>query len=171
MRLFIALSPPPAFRDALGALQESLRAAGVTGRWLDPANLHLTLAFIGHQPEPDAAAACLPRVDAPFPVGLSHPGVFPEAGVLWAGTEASDPLDRLAARGRESLSAAGLPFDPKPFRPHITLARKPRLPEGLSLADFPVPPAEMTVREVCLYHSHRGEEGMLYTVIARSPAD
>ena len=47
MRLFAALEPTPDFRNALAALQSRLREAGVTGRYLDSANLHLTLAFIG----------------------------------------------------------------------------------------------------------------------------
>ena len=50
-RLFVALEPSPAFRNALSLLQERLRAEGVTGRWLHPSNLHLTLAFIGAGPE------------------------------------------------------------------------------------------------------------------------
>ena len=32
---------------ALAVLQDRLRCAGITGRYLDPSNLHMTLAFIG----------------------------------------------------------------------------------------------------------------------------
>ena len=46
-----------------------------------------------------------------------------------------DPaLTGLAERLREELAAQGLGFDPKPFRPHLTLARRARLPKG------PLPP-------------------------------
>ena len=51
MRLFAGLRPPDAFRSALSLLQDRLRAAGVTGQYLDPSNLHMTLAFIGEWPE------------------------------------------------------------------------------------------------------------------------
>ncbi len=165
MRLFVALEPSDGFRDALAGLQERLRAAGVTGRWLRPANLHLTLAFIGMW-TPDAAEL-LPPVEQPFSITLSHPGVFPAAGVLWAGVRPSRALDGLAERVRAALGEAGVPFDPKSFTPHITLARKPRVPEGLELPEFRVPPARMIVREVCLYQSRRTEDGMAYTVIGR----
>ena len=170
-RLFIALRPSPAFRDALASLQENLRAAGVTGRWLEPFNLHLTLAFIGERPDPEAVLSLLPPADQGFTMALSHPGLFPKADVLWAGTVPCPELDALAARVRDRLTEGGVRFDPRPFVPHITLARKPKLPEGMDLSLFPVPPAEMTVREVCLYKSERGESGMMYTVIGSTRTD
>ena len=42
------------------------------------------------------------------------------------------------------------------------------MPEAASLPDIEVPPAEMEVRDVCLYRSDRGEKGMVYTVIGHS---
>lgn len=166
MRLFIALEPSPAFRSALAELSENLRAAGVTGRYRDPAGMHLTLAFIGEWPED--LTGLLPPVRQPFTLTLSHPGIFPGANVLWAGVEPSEALDALAGDVRQALTDAGIPFDRKDFCPHITLARKPLVPEGLLLPAFPVPPAAMTVEDLCLYRSDRGAEGMEYTVIGRS---
>ena len=167
MRLFIALEPSPAFRDALAALQERLRAAGVTARWREPDSLHLTLAFIGMWPED--ITPLLPPVSKPFPLTLSHLGVFPEAHVLWAGVAPSEALDSLAARVRHILADAGIPFDRMRFYPHITLARKPSVPSGVCLSEIEVLPAAMTVRDVCLYRSDSGKNGMIYTVIGRSP--
>ena len=168
MRLFIGLQPSAAFRTALSRLQEQLRAAGVTGRWLEPRNLHLTLAFIGEWPEP--FSGILPMVEHPFQIRLSHPDLFPKARVLWAGVEASEKLNDLAAEVRHNLTEAGIPFDPKPFYPHITLARKPAGFDRAALRELPVLPAVMTVSEVCLYRSERGENGMEYTVIGSSGA-
>ncbi len=166
MRLFIALQPSPAFRDALVSLQERLRAAGVTGRYLTPENLHLTLAFIGMWPED--VTALLPPVNAPFPIALSHAGIFPKAHVLWAGVEPSQALDGLARQVRRALTEADIPFDRQAFNPHITLARKPFVPESVNLSEIQAPRAEMTVRDICLFRSDRGENGMEYTVIGRS---
>ena len=166
MRIFVALEPSPAFRDALSAVQDRLRSAGVTGRYLTPDNLHLTLAFIGEWPA--AVTGLLPAVREPFPITLSHLGVFPEARVLWAGTAPSQALDELAAQVRNVLKEAGIPFDPKGFYPHITLLRKPAVPAGLDLSGIALPPACMTVREVCLYRSEHTPDGMAYTVIGRS---
>ena len=170
-RLFIVLRPSPAFRDALASLQENLRSAGVAGRWLAPESLHLTLAFIGERPDPETVLSLLPPVNQAFSVALSHPGFFPKADVLWAGTRPNGKLDALAVRVRDKLTEGGIPFDRRPFVTHITLARKPKLPEGMDLSLFPVTQAEMTVREVCLYKSERGENGMMYTVIDSTRTD
>ncbi len=166
MRLFVGLCPSPEFRSALAEMQEYLRNAGITGRYLEPANLHMTLAFIGEWPED--VTELLPEVTCPFSVTLAHPGVFPRAKVLWAGVEKCEALDSLAALVRQRLSEADVPFDPQAFAPHITLARKPLIPEGLDLSALPVPHARMEVREVCLYRSEHGLNGMEYTVIGRS---
>ncbi|MBQ9198061.1 MAG: RNA 2',3'-cyclic phosphodiesterase [Clostridia bacterium] len=164
MRLFVALQPSPAFIKALAKLQERLRAAGVDGRYLDPANLHLTLAFIGDWPSD--VTAVLPSVEEPFSIALTHIGIFQRAKVLWAGTAPSETLNALAARVRQSLRDAGIPCDPQDFCPHITLIRKPALPCG-GLPEIIIPPAEMRVERVCLYRSEHGENGMEYTVIGR----
>ena len=165
MRLFVALEPSPDFRQALAALQSRLQDVGVTGRYLDPSNLHLTLAFIGMWSED--ISMYLPSVQSSFPITLSHLGVFPEAKILWAGVAPSEALNGLAENVRRRLSDAGVPFDRKEFNPHITLARKPVIPEGVHLSGIEVPPASMTVRDVCLYRSDHTERGMAYTVIGR----
>ena len=166
MRLFVAVEPTPGFRAALIDLQERLRAAGLTGRFRDPDGLHLTLAFIGEWPED--VTGVLPVVRKPFSITLSHPGVFPEANVLWAGIEPSPELDDLAEQVRRNLADNGIPFDRKGFRPHITLARKPVIPERVVLSGTEVPRVSMIVDSVSLYRSDRGENGMVYTVIGRS---
>lgn len=168
MRLFVGLRPSEEFRTALSVLQSRLQAAGVAAKYLDPSNLHMTLAFIGEWPE--NITALLPEVDWPFQLTLSHAGLFPEAKVIWAGVEASDALNCLAEQVRSSLLKAGIPFDPKPFVPHITLGRKPVIPEGLELSGIEIPSAVMTVKDVCLYRSDREENGMVYSVIGQSPA-
>ena len=162
MRIFVALQPTPAFRDALATVQGRLKAAGVTGRYLTPANLHLTLAFIGMWPED--VTELLPAVE-PFPLTLSHLGVFPKAKVLWAGVEPSEALENAARRVRQALSEAGIPFDRQAFNPHVTLVRKPIVPEHVMLSAIEIPQAAMTVREICLYRSDHRENGMEYTVI------
>ena len=163
MRLFVGLRPSDTFREALSAAQDRLHAAGVAGRYLDPAYLHMTLAFIGEWPED--VTPLLPAVTRPFSIELSRPGIFPEAKVLWAGVRPSEALDLLAGSVRNTLAENNVPFDRKAFNPHITLVRKPFIPDGLVLSETDIPGASMTVNEVCLYRSVHGENGMEYTVI------
>lgn len=163
MRLFTGIRPSDDFCAALAVLQDKLRAAGITGRYLDPSNLHMTLVFIGEWPED--ITQVLPPVEHPFAITLAHPGIFPEAKVLWAGVEKSEELNCLAKKVRDSLAGNGIPFDPKGFNPHITLVRKPVIPDGVDLSGIEIPKASMVVDEICLYRSERGENGMVYTVI------
>ncbi|MDO5325434.1 MAG: RNA 2',3'-cyclic phosphodiesterase [Clostridia bacterium] len=165
MRLFAALQPSPEFREELSKLQQRLRAAGIGGRYLDPVNLHLTLAFIGEWPQ--NVTEYLPAVGTPFPIALSHIGVFQRAKVLWAGIEPSQRLNDLAALVRKNLRDAGIPYDPQDFNPHITLIRKPVLPDEALLNEIKPMPAAMMVQEICLYQSEHTENGMAYTVIGR----
>ena len=164
MRLFIALEPSAGFKSALAEVQARLRAAGIGARYYGPAALHLTLAFVGQWPED--ISPLLPPVEASFSLALSHLGVFPEAKVLWAGVAPSEKLDALARRVRQALDEAGIPYDRRPFRPHTTLGRKPRIPAGAAPDGIVLPPAVMTVRDVCLYRSCPGG---VYTVIGRGP--
>ena len=167
MRLFIALKPDAPFLTALNKTQERLRAAGAKGTYLTPDDLHLTLAFIGQWEED--ITSLLPPVGRPFTLTMDRPGVFPEAKVLWAGLKPSPELNDLADRTRQALTGNGIPFDPRPFYPHITLIRKPLLPERLDLSTFQVPRAVWTVEEICLYKSERDVSGMRYTVIGTGP--
>ena len=169
MRLFVGLEPAPELRAALSGLQTQLRSAKVSGRFPAPSNLHLTLAFIGEWPED--VTEVLPGIREPFPVTLSHLGIFPRAKVLWAGVRPSPELDALAAEVRERLDASGIPYDRQRFHPHITLVRKPAPAGGEVLSAIEVPPASMTVREVCLYRSEHLADGMKYTVIGRSKGE
>ncbi len=166
MRLFIGLEPTPDFRHALDELQSRLRVSGTEGRYLDPANLHMTLAFIGEWPQD--LTGVLPAVDVPFAITLSHLGIFSGAKVLWAGVEPSPALDALAARVRMQLDDARIPYDRQAFAPHITLLRKPVVPENMDLSAIEVPQATMLVHEVCLYQSVHEADGMHYRVLARS---
>ena len=166
MRLFVGLRPTEEIRTVLSELQSRLQVAGIGANYLDPSNLHMTLAFIGEWSE--NVSDTLPIVEQPFSITLSHVGLFWEAKVIWTGIEDSDALNQLARQVRINLSAAGVPFDPKPFVPHITLARKPLVPEGLDLSKIEVPEAILPVSDVYLYRSDRGENGMVYSVIGSS---
>lgn len=163
MRLFVGLQPSQDFKEALTQVQDRLRASGVTGRYLDPSNLHMTLAFIGEWPE--NVSELLPEVEKPFPITLSHIGIFEEADVLWAGMNPSVELNNLAKRIRHILADEGIPFDRKSFNPHITLMRKPSMPRSIVLSDIGIPAATMLVDEVFLYRSEHCKSGMVYSVI------
>ena len=160
MRLFIGISPTEEIRKGLVEAQESLQHHGVTGTYLSPENLHMTLAFIGEYSNPEHVLEVMKGVSfSPFTITLDGFGSFGD--LWWAGLAKSDDLSSFVKRLRHALSDAEIPFDKKKFSPHITLVRKSVCRKGLPKVN--VPHKSMTVKKISLYRSDRGKNGMIYT--------
>lgn len=134
MRLFIAIDPPEEIREQLSRLCTGVEAA----RWVRREQLHLTLRFLGEQPQgalEDIKSALGCVTFAPLTLALCGVGIFPlgkprYAKVLWAGIEPAQPLREIKARIDQALLPAGAPPDEeRTFSPHITLARFKQPPE------------------------------------------
>lgn len=161
MRLFIAICLSPQIREELIRTQNVMFDHGVRGNYTPEENMHLTLAFIGDYPEPQAVMDALSGVEfAPFDLALDGIGSFGD--LWWAGTEKSAPLETLVRRIRRALAEHDIPFDRKRFSPHITLIRK----AGSKMPGVQVHRCKMTVREISLMRSDRGRTGMVYTELA-----
>lgn len=166
VRAFVALELPEAFADEVEGLARGL-AATCEGRFVPTENRHLTLAFLGEVGEAEARRA-MDALDAACagagavelaPAGLGSFGRGRDA-TLWLGVEKRPELMALASRLREELLARGLWFDEKPFLPHVTLARRARLPRGaLGELAFPLPDE---ARRVTLFRSVLEPEGARY---------
>jgi RNA 2',3'-cyclic 3'-phosphodiesterase len=176
-RLFVALTPPEAVRAELAALAEPL--VGVD--WTPPANLHLTLRFIGETgPERQAGiedALAGVRVE-PFVLPVEGTGVFPARGrakVVWVGTgHAHTRLFQLRQRVDDALLSVALDLDVRHFHPHLTLGRIRENADEKALArylkrhdSFEAPP--FRVDEFQLYASELGPGGAAYRVLRRFP--
>lgn len=132
LRLFFALWPDPATRDALAATAGSLRR--ICGGRAPPANnLHLTLAFLGDVPEvrvPELADLAATLVAEPLVLELDRIGYWRQQRLVWAGPQSRpDALAALAAALADSLRAHGFRSERRSFQPHVTLLRDaPRAP-------------------------------------------
>jgi 2'-5' RNA ligase len=130
-RLFFALWPDGDLQSALAGIAKArLPAAG--GRLISAQNLHLTLVFLGSL---DAGSrACAQRAAASlrapaFELEFRRLGYWPRPRVLWSAPEqVPEGLTMLESMLRDALSACGHKPDSRPFRAHITLARKVRGP-------------------------------------------
>ena len=124
-RLFVAIRPPPAIRDALLDRMEGIEGA----RWQSDDQLHLTLRYIGEVDAPQAEdiASELGRVSVPpFPLRIRGIGHFERKGrpgSLWAALEPSEPLAILQGQVERACRRAGCLPETRRFTPHITLAR------------------------------------------------
>ena len=175
MRLFVAVDPSPDAAAHLAEFVSGLEVArptepGRSTRLADASRWHVTLAFVG-EVEPDradAAATALARVGAaatdPIRVRVAGGGRFGRRRftILWAGLSGEiNALAALADGVRRELRRARVPFDHKPFKPHLTLARpgdrlsEERLRSDLAALDTYVGP-EWTVDAVHLYSSELG---------------
>src|SRR5438445_5785537 len=93
LRTFIAVDLGKAIRDRAVALQEALARGGTEVKWVEPANLHVTLLFLGEVEDREvpsvcrAVAECTARQTA-FPMTIEGAGCFPNPRrprILWIG--------------------------------------------------------------------------------------
>jgi len=126
LRLFTALWPPPPVRDALAALRDRWQwPAGAA--LVEAARLHVTLHFLGSVPAsrlPDLVAGlAVPCDKAQLRLDDAQQRVWP-GGIAVLELQAPPVLQRLHARLGNALAQLGFPADDRPWRPHVTLARK-----------------------------------------------
>lgn len=130
MRLFIALDLPDDVRRELRDVQMRLSAHSRAVRWSDPVGMHLTLHFLGETPERlvEPLLAGMRAITVPaLRLSLDRLGCFPPTGslrVVWVGLSGDlAGLEALFQSLASVIQSVGLPTDPRPFTPHITLAR------------------------------------------------
>lgn len=173
MRLFIAIKFSEDMERALLSVQDELRSCGIRGNYTNCRNLHLTLAFIGEYNDPKKVLEVLNQVSfRRFSLSLSgRAGSFGD--LWWAGLERQPELQTLVSQVRRALSDNSIPFDKKPFRPHITLIRKAEIPYGseFSLKDIGITKAIMTAERVSLMLSGRENGKLTYTELGTIPSN
>ncbi|MBQ1351407.1 MAG: RNA 2',3'-cyclic phosphodiesterase [Oscillospiraceae bacterium] len=176
MRLFLAILLNEPVRKALEAVQEDLIACGAKGRFSRPENLHLTLAFLGELPR-----SSLPKIEtcmAEAATGLPLPAVLSFAaldrfrrrdGDLYYVQAAASPwLLQLQRQLTRALDRAGLPYDKKPFRPHLTLGRNIVFPPGVSPPSIRHAVPDLPVASIALMESRRVNGVLTYTPCHRA---
>ena len=175
MRLFVGLELPEDIRRQLGELRRGIPGA----RWLDPDQLHMTLAFIG---DTDANSACN-ITDSLFALhppafeleisGVGHFGSLRRARTVWAGVVTSEPLTRLRKGVVRRLALADVAVERRRFHPHVTLARI-RGETGHHLANFLAEHSLMRlpafpVAAFTLFESRLRPEGAAYEALETFP--
>ncbi|HLI69955.1 MAG TPA: RNA 2',3'-cyclic phosphodiesterase [Ktedonobacteraceae bacterium] len=131
-RTFIALELDASQQHFLGNVIRQGKRLLPDVRWVDPASIHLTLAFLGELNDEQlekarAAARSAATLSQPFSYRLSGLGTFgtPRSPrVLWMGvSEPSGALTVVHQALSLALEQRGFAVDKRPFSPHLTLAR------------------------------------------------
>lgn len=132
MRSFVAI---PLEGDTIRRLKELQEGPGGI-RWQDPANMHLTLTFLGDLPGErlDRLAAILSGLRCPsFDMTLEGVGVFPDPSrpkVIWAGVNPHPALMELQREVESAAEEVGVAREEREYRPHVTLGRVEDAPAG-----------------------------------------
>jgi len=133
-RAFIALALGEQSRKAVAAQINRLRPLSKAVTWTPPANLHLTLRFLGDQTDEQLSEVLLALQEAAdgvsgFTMGLRGLGAFPgleHPRTIWVGVSAGGPEVReLQARVSEALARRGTPADSRAWQAHVTIGRVP----------------------------------------------
>ena len=185
IRTFIALPVAGSPVDAVGAMIRDMEEAGVSAKWVEPQNMHLTLKFLGDlprtriQPLADAVSRAV-QGEPRFEIALRGAGAFPSPAhprVLWVGvSEGADRLARLSRSIDESTVASGFAPADKAFRPHLTIGRARGESAGPRGADVISRYSDAfwgTVAVDCIHvvASTLKPSGPVYTSLARIPLE
>ncbi|MDD0843641.1 RNA 2',3'-cyclic phosphodiesterase [Pseudomonas sp. Gutcm_11s] len=153
LRLFFALPCPAEIARQIDAWRQPQH---LDGRLVPVANLHVTLAFLGHLPESRLPLLRqlpqqLPLSELAFDLQLDRLDCWHGGLLHLAPSQLPAELMALAGGLRQLLDTAGLPGDGRAYRPHLTLARessRPQVPTPLSV--------RWRAEELVLYQSEQG---------------
>jgi 2'-5' RNA ligase len=178
-RLFTAIELTAPVRAAVVRAQFAVADAALAPhvprpRLVRPADLHLTVAFLGDVPDENMAvvADVVSRGFElrPFTIAFADCGIFPPRGrarVLWLGvSEQTGSLERLRRTLVERFAQAGVGIDGDRWLPHLTIGRwRNDGPRTLRLPAIGVV-AEQVVSDVVLFRSELRPDGPVHTALA-----
>jgi len=134
VRLFFAINLPEDLRRSLVEATQSVRDTAPDIAWVDEERVHLTLKFLGEQPQEMVARleemmTSLAARHREIHVSVQGLGAFPNfrrARVVWLGVDAEPRLELLHHDLEVECERLGFELEGRPFRPHLTLARVKR---------------------------------------------
>jgi len=186
-RTFIAIELPAAIRRDIAAHIDRLRQTfpDVRASWNREDNLHLTLKFLGDisvSQIPTLSEACTIAAGQlePFELVVKGCGIFPPHGrpkVLWVGISSVEPettqspLLHLQRSIEDICAAAGFPREPRPYRPHLTIARLRESRDSRALAEqhrlIAFPPHAFIVTGLVVFRSELSSKGSTHASLLR----
>jgi RNA 2',3'-cyclic 3'-phosphodiesterase len=191
MRLFIGIELPDVIKtraaDVTTDLRERVTKASrrTTLRWVHPANLHITLWFLGEVADErtaDLATTLRERFETPsFELAISGAGLFPASGpprTLWLGlTGGMDPLVSVYGELAARLPALGFQPEKRAYSPHLTVARFKEVARAdagairRAVAQTKAEVGACHIAAVTLFRSRLSPKGSQYEPLLRVPLE
>lgn len=183
LRTFIAVEAAPNIRKRALELIELLRPTAAQVKWVGATELHWTLKFLGDVSTHELPDLCDTVEEAvstlpSFEIAAMGAGAFPAADrprTVWLGVgQGEAQFVALHDRLKEAMSHLGFREEQRRFRPHLTLGRIRRSPEGIDelgqliLDHATFPAGSMTVSEVVLFSSRLERHGPVYEALSRA---
>ncbi len=132
IRSFLAFELPSDIKQKVALVSDELRRSRLNVRWVKPANIHLTIVFMGNI-NPDLLPVMAEEIGKdclaykPFDISLRGLGIFPgtrRPRVLWLGLETDREILSSFRKGlQERLEPFGIKQEKRGFSPHLTLGR------------------------------------------------
>jgi len=191
MRLFVAAELSEGLRATAMRCADQLRdrlthvhaARGL--RWVVPANMHLTVWFLGELSEPRAAAVLealrAPLGMPPFAIEVGGFGAFPPAGapqVIWMGlTAGREELARAHDLVGARIQPWGFPPDGRAYSAHLTIARvkdgqgRTRAAIRQAVAHESCTAGVCTIGDLTVFRSRTAPSGAVYEPLLRVPLE
>ncbi|RST76450.1 RNA 2',3'-cyclic phosphodiesterase [Siminovitchia acidinfaciens] len=129
---FFAMTLPDDVKAHLSKISERLKVDFPFKSWVHREDYHITLAFLGNADQRRLAEAASNVKGAlkdcqSFQVALNQAGTFGRTDsprILWVNTTESSSLSGVRDKVFTACERAGFELETRPFKPHITLARK-----------------------------------------------
>lgn len=159
---FIAVTLQEHVKDALANWKERAEESLPFRSFVHRDDYHITLSFLGRV-ESDRMEklqqdlqklAQLPQ----FPLSLKKFQIFGEQAaprIFWIGVNEEPALFQLQEHVQHICENNGFMLEKRPYRPHITIARKWKGEEAFHLEEMDeLPPLNFVVEKVTLYETH-----------------
>lgn len=173
LRSFIAIPLPKPLQRDIAGLQAQLRQQLPQLKTPRAENLHLTLHFLGDQPEELLAKIgqlmlSIGRKSRDFHIDLEGLGVFPNRKrprILWLGIKPEQALQQLYQNLASGLLELGVTIEQRQYRPHLTIGRF-RQPPGNTELLCPFLShrcGRLHIDRMILYQSELTQRGAIHT--------
>ena len=182
IRTFIAVDISNRMQTSAAKLIARLSANAVDYNWVEKANLHVTLNFLGDVEESELPAVCQLVKNTvadfgSFELSLEGLGCFPnleKPRVVWMGCRGGlHEMAALNSRLADALEEMRFPRERNDYRPHLTLGRlrrggrwNPSLTEAVSNGAG-LQGGSTIVNQVVVYSSFIDRSGPSYTAMSR----